>query len=121
MQKIALFVIAAFIAYGCASSKKVAHISIGTWDYVVKDLPDGDATGTFTITKEGDKFVGSMIMRDGSTQSMKGLSIVDDNLTCTVEYSGYEIDTQGKFEGSTFTGSISAEGYEFPMTAVKKE
>lgn len=120
MQKIALFVMMAFIAYGCASSKKMADVSIGTWEYVIKDLPDGDATGTFTIAKEGDEYTGTMI-GDQGTFDLEDLSIVDGEMTCNINYSGYEIYTKGTFEGTTFTGSISAEGYDFPMTAVKKE
>jgi len=121
MQKVFIFIIAAFIAYGCASTKKVVDISIGTWDYVIKDVPNaGDVEGNFVIVKEGDNYTGSLNGTQGST-SLDDITVVDKALNCTYDYQGYTITMTGNFEGEGFTGKCSAEGYDFPMTATKRE
>ena len=58
IQRTLIFMIAVFIAYGCATSRKVVDISIGEWEYVVKNLPDGETEGTFIIAKDGDQYIG---------------------------------------------------------------
>jgi len=120
MQKILVFIVAAFIAYGCASSKKVADISIGTWDYVVKNTPSGDVEGNFVIAKEGDDYTGSLNGEQGPTP-LKDISVEDGNLKCTFDYQGYELLMKGTFEGASFTGDVSVDYNEFPMTATKRE
>jgi len=121
MQKVFVFVIVAFIAYGCASSKKVVDITIGTWDYIVKDTPNsGDLKGNFVISKEGDNYTGSMNGSQGST-ILENITVVDKALNCTFDYEGYTVSMTGNFEGDGFTGKCSAEGYEFPMTAVRQQ
>ena len=121
MQKIFVFVIAAFLAYSCASSKKVTDASIGTWDYVVRDVPNsGDVSGNFVIDKEGESYTGTLNGEQGSTP-LEGITIEDGKLKCTFDYQGYEIQMEGTFEGSSFTGNVSIDYNEFPMTASKRE
>lgn len=120
MQKVFVFIIAAFIAYGCASTKKVVDVSIGTWDYIVKDTPSGDAEGNFVIAKEGDNYVGTLNGEQGSIP-LNDVTIEDGNLTCTFDLQGYEILIKGTFEGTSFTGNASVDYNEFPMTATKRE
>lgn len=120
IQKVLIFTFAVFIAYGCATSKKVVDISVGEWEYVVKDLPDGDRTGSFTITKEGDQRSGTLHGEQGDAP-LNNLVIENDELICTFDYGDYTINMTGKFEGSTFTGKISLDYNEFPMTAVRKQ
>jgi hypothetical protein len=121
MQKYFVFVIAAFIAYGCASTKKVADVSIGTWDYVVKDVPNsGDVKGNFVIAKEGENYTGSLNGEQGSTP-LENITIEDGKLKCIFDYQGYEIQMAGSFEDTAFTGNVSVDYNEFPMTATKRE
>ena len=113
--------IAAFLAYGCASSKKVADVSIGTWDYVVKDIPNsGDVGGNFVIEKEGENYAGVLNGEQGPTP-LESITIEDGKLNCTFDYQGYEIQMEGTFEGTSFTGNVSIDYNEFPMTATKRE
>lgn len=120
IQKILMFMVAAFIAYGCASSKKVVDISIGSWDYVITETPEDDITGTFVIAKEGDNYTGSLNGSQGSTP-LENITVAEQALDCYFYYQGYQVSMTGNFEGDTFTGKCSAEGYEFPMTAVRQQ
>lgn len=120
IQKGLIFMIAIFIAYGCATSKKAVDISLGEWEYVLKNLPDGDATGTFSITKDGDNYMGALHTEQGDAQ-LENVAIVDGELVCTFEFMEYTIDMTGKFEGDNFTGKCSVEYNDFPMTAVRKQ
>ena len=119
MQKFLVFILAAFIAYGCATSKKAADISVGTWDYKITDTPNGDYEGNFVIAKEGDAYTGSLNTDMGSTP-LEGITVEEDNLSCTFDFQGYEILMKGKFEGTNFTGNVSVDYNEFPMTATKR-
>lgn len=120
MQKIALFVIAALIAYGCASSKKAVDVSIGTWDYEITGTPEGDLSGYFIIAKEGDTYTGSLNSTQGGIP-LEDISVVDGNLTATFDYQGYQILMKGTFEGTSFNGNVSVDYNAFPMTATKRE
>lgn len=120
LQRVIIFSIVVFFAYACASSKKAVDISIGEWEYVLKNLPDGDAEGTFTITKDGDTYMGAVHGEQGS-MDLENVVIENDALVCSFEYSGYTIDMTGTFVGDTFTGKCSVEYNDFPMTAVRKQ
>lgn len=120
MQKILVFIIAAFIAYGCASSKKVVDVSIGTWDYVVKGTPDGDLEGNLIIANEGGIYTGLLNTSQGEIP-LEEITIEDGNLRCTFEAAGYNMVMKGIFEGTSFEGNISVDYTEFPITATKRE
>lgn len=120
MQKILIFIVAAFIAYGCASTKKVADASLGTWDYKITGTPQGDLDGNFVIEKEGDAYTGSLNGEAGSIP-LEGVTVEDGKLKCTFDFQGYEILMSGTFEGSSYTGNVSVDYNEFPMTATKRE
>lgn len=120
MRRLLIFMVAACIAYACASSKKAVDISVGSWDYVIKNTPEGDMNGTFVIAKEADNYTGSLNGGQGSTQ-LENITVVDKVLNCTFYYQGYLVAMTGNFEGDGFTGKCSAEGYEFPMTAARQQ
>ncbi len=120
IQRLLVFMIAAFIAYGCATSKKVVDISVGEWEYVISDTPEGDFEGTFTITREGDNYTGALHTAQGDAP-LNGVVIENDELKCTFDYAGYTIDMTGKFVGDAFTGKCSVEYNDFPMSATRKK
>ena len=120
MQKIFVFVIAAFIAYGCASTKKVVDISIGTWDYVITETPQGDLEGNFVIAKEGDNYTGSLNSEQGSIP-LEDVKVVESQLSATFDFQGYEVIMSGTFEGASYKGNVSVDYNEFPMSATKRE
>lgn len=120
IQRVMIFMIVAFIAYACATSKKAVDISVGEWEYAITGTPDGDKEGTFSIVKDGDSYTGALHTEQGDTNLNK-IVIENDALVCTFDYSGYTIDMTGSFVGDTFTGKISVEYNDFPMTAVRKQ
>lgn len=120
IQKVMIFMIAIFISYGCAVSKKAVDISIGEWEYVVIGTPDGDKEGTLSIVKDGDNYTGTLSREEGDTP-LNNVVIENDELVATFDIDGYTIDITGKFVGNTFTGKVSVEYNEFPMTAVRKQ
>lgn len=105
---------------GCTASKTTASKYVGNWDYVVRNLPDGDVNGIMTISQEGDGFSGHIKSDDGSISiTMQDLTIADNKLTSYFYFQGMKIDMAGEFEGTDFSGSISVDYNEFPMSAQK--
>lgn len=119
-QSIFIFVIAGLMSYGCATSKKVADISVGEWDYVIKDTPNGDMAGTFTISKAGDQYSG-MLRASGGNSPLNNVKVENDVLSSTFDYSGYTVSLTGKFMGDNFDGKCSVDYNDFQMTAVRKK
>ncbi|MCK5700965.1 MAG: hypothetical protein KAI29_07430 [Cyclobacteriaceae bacterium] len=120
IQRVIIFMFAAFAAYACATSKKVVDISIGEWEYVIKDTPNGDIDGILTIAKDGDYYTGALHSAEGDLP-LNNVAVENDKLVSTFDYSGYTVDMTGVFAGDTFTGKCSVEYNEFPMTAVRKK
>ena len=110
----------ALFAYACASSKKVVDASIGTWDYVVKNTPEGDLNGTLVIAKEGESYTGYMESTQGRLD-LNDVKIENGNLNCNFDYMGYQILMTGLFEGDNFTGKVSVDYNDFIVTATRKE
>jgi len=134
IQRILILVFAIAMAGGCATSKKTTDATVDNptptptataaatseWAYVIKDLPDGDASGVFTLIKKGDKYTGVMKSEMGEVD-VNNLTIENDVLKCNYAVMGYQVNMTGAFTGDNFKGKINVEGYEFPMTAVKKK
>lgn len=120
MKKVLVFVLGAFVAFGCASTKKAVDISIGTWDHVVKETPYGDVEGYMVITKEGDTHRGTLNSDRGSIP-IENLIIEDGNLKGTFFIEGMEIEMAGNFEGTAYTGKVSVDSNDYSMTATKRE
>jgi len=123
MKKVLILVVLAFVAYSCASTKKSAKavdISLGSWDYVVSNTPEGDVTGVFVLAKAGDVYSGTLNGSQGSTP-LENITVTDNNLKCTFNYMGYTVEVTGLFEGDAFTGKCSVEYNDFPMKATRKQ
>ncbi len=105
---------------GCATTKTTASKYVGNWDYVVRNLPDGDVNGIMTISQEGDEFKGDIKSDDGSISiNMEDLKIEVNKLTSYFYYEGMKINMSGDFDGPDFTGSITVDYNEFPISARK--
>jgi hypothetical protein len=142
-----IVLIALIVSFGCATSKKAtstntavaepaamektaaekesdmakSQASLGEWEYVIKDLPDGDTKGILHIQQEGGKYVGT-IQSDMGSIPLKDLVIENEKLkSASFQAQGYNVGLSGTFSGDAFTGKISAAGYDFPVTAVRKK
>jgi hypothetical protein len=120
VQRILIFLVAAMVAYACASTKKSAiDVSVGTWDYVVKNTPEGDLSGIFVIAKTGDTYTGYLEGAQGRTD-LRDVTVENDQLKCNFDFSGYTIMMTGTFAGDNFDGKVSVEYNDFPLTATKR-
>jgi hypothetical protein len=120
MRNYVILLIAAFIAYGCAASKKAVDISVGTWDYIVTDTPNGDTKGNFTISREGENYVGTLSGEQG-TYPLNNIKVEGNILTYSFSYQGMVLDIKGNIEGSSLTGNVTVDYTSFPMTATRRE
>ena len=118
-RSIGLFLIFGVLFAACSTSKKLAYTPTGTWEYLVIGTPMGDMKGEFVLSKEGDTFSGYFVTNEGQGE-MKDLSLEANNLSCHFSTMGYTVKMSGLFEGESFTGKVMAEGYEFPVTAIRK-
>ena len=115
-----LILAAGFFWAGCAATKTTASKYVGNWDYVVRNLPDGDVNGIMTISQEGDAFKGNIKSDDGSVSiTMEDLKIEDNKLTSYFYFQGMKIDMSGEFDGADFSGAITVDYNEFPISAQK--
>lgn len=112
----------AILLNGCATTPKVEMVdnSIGTWDYIISGTPVGDLGGILVIGKEGENYTGSM-EGDYLSGPLEGVAVENDNFTATTYYSGTPLQITGAFEGSSFSGALSADVGNFSMTAQKRQ
>ena len=116
-----LIVVATLIWAGCAGTKASKESAyLGEWEYLVEDTPNGDVTGVMFISKGESGFEGKLLSDMGELP-MNNLTIVEDKLTANFEVQGMQLDMAGTFEGPKFTGNISLDYNNFPMTATKKQ
>ena len=118
----ALLIVVILFFSGCTATKKVAGPVVeGTWEFLVTGAPQGDVKGNMLISKTGTIYKGTLNMPDGNQTEIKGLTIVKDVLSGSFEYSNMSISMNGTFLADKFTGTVTGEGYSFPMTATKKK
>ena len=105
---------------GCATSKKAANISIGTWDYEIVLSPEQVLHGWLVIARDGENYTGTINSEEGSLP-LEGLAIEDRKMKCTFFYDGLDIILTGIFERDTFSGTVKADYEEYPITAEKRK
>lgn len=98
------------------TAKPAVYSPAGTWKYTVTDTPMGDVSGTFTLTPSGSGYAGT-ITSDEGTGELRNVSVQDSQLSCSMTAQGYDASLKGMFEGESFKGAISVEGYDFDVTA----
>ena len=93
---------------------------VGSWDYIVKDTPNGDVEGVLVIKKEMDTY-SALISGEAGELDLSGFAIEDNALEGTFDYQGYEVTVKGTFSGKMIKGDMGVEYMTFPMEAVKQE
>lgn len=106
---------------GCSGSKKVIYSPVGSWNYTVVGTPNGDAKGTFILTRMENGIKGMFKSNEYGESNMENLSIGENNeLKCTMYLSGIDLSLNGIFEGDTFSGNVDAgQTGTFPITATR--
>ena len=110
-----IFLITGLLA-GCAASKS-AYSPSGTWDYEVKNTPNGDANGKMILSKSGDAYTGNFQTSQYGTIQMRDITMEGNALKSTFYVEGESFELNGLFEGDSFTGKITSNFGTFDMTA----
>ena len=118
IKKMMILAFFAALIAGCATTKNVVDSSTGDWKYLVTDTPDGDASGIFTITKNGDSYTG-VISAAGQETPLNDIEIKDDVLTCNFDYMGYTVNVKSKIEGESMSGDMTVDYNGYPFSAQK--
>jgi len=117
-----------FFTAGCGllrSTPKTPAV-VGTWGYVVKNTPQGNAPGTLTVHYADGKYTGQLKVDvlfqtvpieeasfDGQTFSFAALLDIDGQKSRTT--------AEVTVEGDAMTGRIEVPGFgSFPLTATRK-
>lgn len=108
------------IMAGCAAVKN-KYTPAGSWDYLVKDTPMGDAKGTLEINETEEGFEGKMITDNFGEAKLDNLKIVDNRLSASafLSQAGISVDILGLFEGETFNGTVGVNGDEYTLTGTR--
>ena len=121
LRNFALLLTVMFAFSSCASLKmgKKTNPYVGTWDYVVEELPV-DIDGTLLITEVEGVLTGTMVNPMGEME-MDKLTIVEDVLAAELDADGTLVEFEGKFTENSYEGFLFAQGGEFVMKMTKQE
>lgn len=115
-----MILLIALIWSGCATTKSTSSASyIGDYESLVKDTPNGDATGTFTIRHDGTNYFAKLSSDMGSVD-IHDFKIEGNKITGYFWLESYKIDVNGEITGNEIKGTMGTEGYTFPWTGTKK-
>jgi len=114
-----LAVVLAFSSCSATKVGKKVNPYVGTWEYVVEDLPM-DIDGTLLITEVEGVLKGTLVNPMGEME-MDKLTIVDDVLAAELNADGILVEFEGKFTENSYEGFFLAQGAEFVMKMTKQE
>lgn len=90
---------------------------IGTWKYLISDVPPEYESGFFTFEQKDNKTVG--YAGDTEKQEMKELVVDQEKVTFTIENQAGVFKYSFAQKGDTLTGIISSQYGDFPIKAVR--
>lgn len=84
----------------------------GNYEWIVKDTPDGDYTGTMTIKKTENGYAGEIFIM-GMGVKIENMKIENKKMTGNFTFQDMDLDMEAEFAGDAFAGLIYAgdEGY----------
>jgi hypothetical protein len=91
---------------------------IGTWKYLISDVPPEYESGFFTFEQKENKTVG--YVGDTEKQEMKELTVDQDKVIFTVESQAGVFKYSFAQKGDTLTGIVSSQYGDFPIKAVRE-
>ena len=115
MKKYLLFVIVAFIGYGCAS----VYSPAGNWDYLVKGTPNGDVNGTLVLNETDGVYSGKFVSDMGELELENVKYTEEGDFSASFWIQGMQMSVLGKFVEDTFDGTVDGGSQmgSWPMTA----
>jgi hypothetical protein len=91
---------------------------IGTWKYLISDVPPEYESGFFTFEQKENKTVG--YVGDTEKQEIKELTVDQDKVAFTVESQAGVFKYSFAQKGDTLTGIVSSQYGDFPIKAVRE-
>jgi hypothetical protein len=108
-----------FLTLGCAATRSTY---VGNWDYLVRNVPDGDLTGLLIIRVEEDGYKCHVLSSDGMADfDMEQCTIEDNILTGYYYQDGNRVDITGAFSEEKLFGTVRFDTYEFPLELIKQK
>ena len=105
----------------CATFKSFLEADAGyagNYEFLVKDTPDGDYTGTLTIRK-GDNGYEGKLFTEGTNYEILNLQIENNKMTDNFTFQYMDLSFEAKFTGENIAGFIFADGQGFELTGTK--
>ena len=105
----------------CATFKSFLEADAGyagNYEFLVKDTPDGDYTGTLTIRK-GDNGYEGKLFTEGTNYEILNLQIENNKMTSNFTFQYMDLSFEAKFTGENIAGFIFADGQGFELTGTK--
>ena len=117
--KLYLLLVIAMVFVSVAATKIVLPADIiGTWKYMISDVPPEYESGFFTFEKKGDKTVG--YVGDTEKEEMKELTVDQEKVAFTIENQAGVFKYSFAQTGDTLTGIVSSQYGDFPIKAVRQ-
>ncbi|SKB78899.1 hypothetical protein [Dyadobacter psychrophilus] len=113
-----LIVMALAIFSIAAKRAVVANDIVGTWKYLISDVPPEYESGFFTFEEKESKTVG--YVGDTEKQEMKELVVDQGKVTFTTESQAGVFKYSLAQTGDTLQGIISSQYGDFPIKAIKE-
>lgn len=91
---------------------------IGTWKYLISDVPPEYESGFFTFEQKDNKTVG--YVGDAEKQEMQELTVDQDKVAFTIESQAGVFKYSFAQKGDTLTGIVESQYGNFPIRAVRE-
>lgn len=113
-----LIIIAVAIFSVAAKRAVIANDIVGTWKYLISDVPPEYESGFFTFEEKDSKTVG--YVGDTEKQEMKELVVDQGKVTFTTDSQAGVFKYTFAQKGDTLTGTVSSQYGDFPIKAIKE-
>jgi hypothetical protein len=118
MKYLLLAILAVGFFSASARGPVIADDLLGTWKYMVANVPPEYESGVMTFEQKDDKTVGFL----GSTDKMemKELTIDQGKISFKLDFQGGLLTVNLVQDGAKLSGTIVSQDGEFPISAVKE-
>ena len=115
-----IFLMAIVIAVSSIAARKAftADDLVGTWKYLISDVPAEYQTGSLVFEQKENKTVG--YVESAEKNEMKGLTIDQGKITFTTENQSGEFKYSLMQKGDSLTGTIASQYGDFGIKAVRE-
>ena len=113
-----LMIIAVGFLSIAAKKAVTADDIVGTWKYLISDVPPEYESGFMTFEQKDNKTTG--YVGDTEKQEMKELTVDQGKVTFTTDSQAGVFKYSFMQKGDTLTGIVSSQYGDFPIKAVKE-